>query len=150
MVAATTRPRSASDERVGAGRRAAGDRAWLECDVSCAAVNAIACMRSGLAEGDDFSVVAEIVFVPALADDLAGAVENDAADSRVRRGDTDAAARELKRTAHPVEVEVGGCGHTATRRTVKFTCREESGFSGGNDDSTNFLTNVYRINTLYR
>ena len=96
MVAATTRREAGFDERIGAGRRAAGDAAGLERDVGRAAVDAVARVLAGLAEGDDFGVVEEIVLVPALADDLAGAVENDAADGGVGRGDADAAARELE------------------------------------------------------
>jgi len=101
------------DKRIGTGRSAAGDVAGLEGDVGGAAVNAIARMSCGLAEGDDFGVVKEIVLVPALADDLAGPVENDAADSGIRRGDTDAAARELEGAAHQWRSRSGGafmCG----------------------------------------
>ena len=43
-------------------------------------------------EGDDFGVVEQVVFVPAFADDLAGAVEDDAADGGVGRAYADAAA----------------------------------------------------------
>jgi hypothetical protein len=50
-------------------------------------------------EGDDFGVVEQVVLVPALAGDLAGAVENDAADGGVGRGDADAAARQLEGAA---------------------------------------------------
>jgi len=96
------------DERIGARRSAAGDRAGLEGDVGGAAVDAVACVSRGLAEGDDFGMVEKVVLVPALANDLTGAVENDAADGRVGRGDADAAARKLEGAAHPVEVEVGG------------------------------------------
>jgi hypothetical protein len=95
------------NERVGAGRRAAGDVAGLEGDVGSATVDAVACVRCRLAEGDDLGVIEEIVLVPALSDDLAGAIENDAADGGVGRGDADAAARELEGAAHPVEVEIG-------------------------------------------
>ncbi len=92
------------DERICAGRRAAGDVAGFQSDVGRATVDAIASVRCGLAQGDDFSVVEEIVLVPALANDLAGAVKNDAADGGVRRGDADAAASEFEGAAHPVEV----------------------------------------------
>ena len=43
-------------------------------------------------ECDDFGMVAEIVLVPAFADDLASAVEDDAAHGGVGRGYADAAA----------------------------------------------------------
>jgi hypothetical protein len=66
--------------------------AGLEGDVRCAAAKAIACVLRGYAEGDDFSVVNEVVLMPAFAGDLAGAVEDDAADGGVGRGDGDAAA----------------------------------------------------------
>ncbi len=95
------------DERIGAGRRAAGDVAGLECDVGGATVDTIACVRCGLAQSDDFSVIEEIVLVPALANDLAGAVENDAADGGVGRRDADAAARELEGAAHPERILLG-------------------------------------------
>ena len=48
----------------------------------------------------------EVVFVPALANDLAGAIEDDAADGGVGRGDADAAAGEFEGALHPVEVFV--------------------------------------------
>jgi hypothetical protein len=67
-------------------------------------VDSVACVSCGLAESDDLGVVEEIVLVPALANDLAGAVENDAADGGVGRGDADAAARKLEGALHPVEV----------------------------------------------
>ena len=49
--------------------------------------------------------------MPALADDLAGAVENDAADGGVGRGDADAAARQLEGAPHPVGVLVELIAH---------------------------------------
>ena len=124
------------DKRIGTGRSAAGDVAGLEGDVGGAAVNAIARMSCGLAEGDDFGVVKEIVLVPALADDLAGPVENDAADSGIRRGDTDAAARELEGAAHPVEVEVWRSVHVRARGTIKCT------WVGTTADNVGFLSHI--------
>jgi hypothetical protein len=94
------------DERIGAGRRAAGDVAGLEGDVGRAAANAIGRVLLRLFEGDDLRVVEEVVLVPALANDLAGAVENHAADGGVGRGDADAAPREFEGALHPVEVLV--------------------------------------------
>jgi hypothetical protein len=69
-------------------------------------VNAVAGVSRGLAKGDDLGVVEQIVLVPTLANDLAGAVENDAADGGIRRGDADAAASKLEGAAHPVVVGV--------------------------------------------
>ena len=80
--------------------------------------------------------------MPALADDLAGAVENDAADGGIGRGDTDAAARELEGAAHPVEVEVGWSVHVRARGTIKCTRREESDFSDASYTPKIFLTYV--------
>ncbi len=42
--------------------------------------------------------------MPAFADELAGAVEDDAADGGVGRGDADAAAGEFEGALHPVDV----------------------------------------------
>ena len=49
-------------------------------------------MLHGFAKGDDFSVVEQVVFVPAFSDNLAGAIEDDAADGRVWGAYADAAA----------------------------------------------------------
>jgi hypothetical protein len=49
-------------------------------------------MLLGFAEGDDFSVVEEVVLVPAFANDLTRAIEDDATDCGVGRRDTDASA----------------------------------------------------------
>ena len=63
-----------------------------------------------LLEGGDFGVVAEVVLVPAFAGELAGAVEEDAADGGVGRGEGDASASEGEGAVHPGAVLVGG-GH---------------------------------------
>ncbi len=99
------------DEGIGAGRRAAGDVAGLEGDVGRAALNAIGSVLLRFVEGDDFGVIEQVVLVPALADDLAGAVENDAADGGIGRGDADAAPRQLEGALHPVNVLVGLIAH---------------------------------------
>ena len=84
--------------------------------------------------------------MPALADDLTGTVENDAADGGVGRGDADATARKLEGAAHPVEVEVGGGAgwsvHVRARGTIKCTCRKVSDFSDVNYTPKNLLTYV--------
>ncbi len=73
-------------------------------------------MLFGFVEGDDFGVVAEVVFVPAFADDLAGAVEDDAADGGVGRGNADAATGQVEGALHPVGVFVGNI-HVRARCT---------------------------------
>ena len=116
MVAATTR---ATPDLISASVQG-GVRpvmiAGLECDVGGAALDAIAGVLFGLVEGDDFGVVEEVVLVPAFADDLAGAVENDAADGGIGRGDADAATRELEGAPHPVSVFVGDVHGRAVHR----------------------------------
>jgi hypothetical protein len=67
-------------------------------------------MLFGDVEGDDFGVIDEVIFVPAFACDLAGAVEDDAAYGGVGRGDGDASAGELESAVHPVAILVGA-GH---------------------------------------
>jgi hypothetical protein len=67
-------------------------------------MEAVAGVLLGYFEGDDFSVVEEVVFMPALADYLAGAIENYAAYGWVGRGDADATAGQLKGALHPVTV----------------------------------------------
>ena len=112
------------DERIGAGRRAAGDVAGLEGDVGRAALNAIGCVLLRLFEGDDFRVVEQVVLVPALADHLSGAVENHAAHSGVGRGDADAAARELNGALHPVSVLIEIIAHRRfSYRTGTIKCK---------------------------
>ena len=78
--------------------------AGLEVYVGCAAAKAVAGMLLGHFEGDDFSVVDEVVFMPAFAGYLTGFVENYAADGGVGRGDADAAAGKLEGSLHPVTV----------------------------------------------
>jgi hypothetical protein len=80
--------------------------AGLEIDVGCAAAEAVAGVLLGDFEGDYFSVVDEVVFVPTLTGYLTGFVENYAADSGVRRGEGDAAAGQLEGSLHPVTVLV--------------------------------------------
>ena len=55
-------------------------------------------------EGDDFGVVEQVVFMPAFADDLAGAVENHAAYGGIGRGERDAAPGQFEGALHPVGV----------------------------------------------
>ena len=96
------------------GRRAAGGAAGLKCHVSCAAAHAIGCVLLRFLESDDLGVVEQVVLVPALADDLAGAVQNHTAHGGIGRGDADTAPRQFQGATHPVEVEVGdgvGRGH---------------------------------------
>ena len=92
------------DEGLGAGPGAAGVVAGLERDVGGAAAKAFFGMLLRLPEGDDFGVVEQVVLVPAFADDLAGAVEDDAADGGIGRGKSDAAAGEFEGALHPVDV----------------------------------------------
>ena len=68
-----------------------------------------ACLLRGF-EGGDFGVVEEVVLVPAFAGELAGAVEEDAADGGVGRGEGDASAGQVEGAVHPVGVLVGHCG----------------------------------------
>ena len=97
---------SCGDKGLGAGRGAAGVIAWLERYIGCAAAEAVAGVLLGDFEGDDFSVVDEIVFVPAFAGYLAGVVENDAADGWIGRGEGDASAGQFEGAVHPVAVLV--------------------------------------------
>ncbi len=82
--------------------------AGLEGYVGGAAAEAVAGVLLGDFEGDDFSVVYEVVLVPAFARYLAGFVENDAADGGVGRGESDAAAGQLQGSLHPVTVLIWG------------------------------------------
>jgi hypothetical protein len=66
--------------------------ARLQGDVGRAAAQAFASVLLGNFEGYDFSVVEKVVLVPALADNLARAVEDHAAHGGVGRADGDAAA----------------------------------------------------------
>ena len=86
--------------------------AGLEGYVDGAAEETIAGVLGGDAKGDDFSVVDEVVFMPAFTDYLAGAVEDYATDGGVGRGDGDAAAGEFEGAVHPVAVLIGS-GHDA-------------------------------------
>jgi hypothetical protein len=81
------------DECLRAWRRAAGVIAWLKRDESGSAVEPLAGVLLGFAQGDNFSVVEKIVFVPSLANDLAGAVEDDTTDGGIWRSDGDTSAR---------------------------------------------------------
>jgi len=100
------------DESFSARAGAASVVAGLQVDVGRAAEQAIAGVLRGYLEGDDFSVVDEVVLVPAFAGDLSGAVENHAADGGVGRGDGDASARQFEGALHPVTVSIG-IGHCA-------------------------------------
>jgi hypothetical protein len=79
------------DEGLGAGWGAAGVVAGLEGDVGGAAFDRVAGLLR-IFEGGDFGVVDEVVLVPAFAGELAGVVEEDAADGGIGRGESDAAA----------------------------------------------------------
>ena len=68
---------------------------------------------SGL-QGGDFGVVFQVVLVPAFAGELAGGVEQDAADGGIGRGERDAATGEREGAVHPGAVLVGG-GHESGR-----------------------------------
>ena len=70
---------------------------------------------AGFAQCNDFGVVEKVVFVPAFADDLAGAVEDDAAHRRVGRGEGDAAPGQLEGALHPVGVLMGRVHDTGIR-----------------------------------
>ena len=99
---------SGGDEGFGAGAGAAGVIAGFEGDVGGAALETISLScYCWLFEGGDFGVVEEVVFVPAFADELAGAVEDDAADGGIGRGEADAAAGEFESALHPVGVLSG-------------------------------------------
>ncbi len=79
------------DEGLSAGAGAAGVVAGLEGDVGGAAAQTVLFLIGegvlpGFVESDDFSVVEQVVLVPALADDLSGAIEDDAADGGIGRG----------------------------------------------------------------
>ena len=102
------------NERIGAGRGAAGVVAGLEGHVGCAAGQAVAGVLRSHTQRDHFRVVDQVIFVPAFACYLACAVEDDAAHGRVGRGDGDAAARQLEGAMHPVTVLIWG-GHAAER-----------------------------------
>ena len=86
-------------------------------------------MLRGFVEGDNFSVVEEVVLMPAFADYLTGAVEDDAADNGVGRGDGDAAVGEIKSSLHPVDVLVGLIAHgwSSMTTTIKFTWSRNAG-----------------------
>ena len=95
------------DEGMGARAGAAGVITGLEGDVGGSAFESVACMLLGHPERNDFGVVEKVIFVPAFADHLAGAVKDNAADGRVGRGDGDAASGQFESAGHPVEVEFG-------------------------------------------
>jgi hypothetical protein len=94
--------------------------AGLKGDVTGAAEETLTGMLFGDVEGDDFSVVNEVVLMPAFANNLAGAIEDDAADGGVGRGDGDAAAGKFEGALHPVAILFGG-GHECARGRFKFT-----------------------------
>jgi len=79
------------DEGLGAGRGAAGVVAGLEGDVGGAALDRVPGLLCGFESGD-FGVVALLVLVPAFAGDLAGTIQEDAADGGIGRGEGDASA----------------------------------------------------------
>ena len=95
---------SGGDECLGAGAGAAGVIAGFQGDVCGAAMQAIRWLRAGLFQGDNFGVVEEVVFMPALADHLAGRVDDDAAHGGIGRGEADAAPGEFESPLHPVRV----------------------------------------------
>lgn len=92
-------------EGLGAGPGTAGVVAGFEGDVGGAAVGG----RSGGAQGVDLGVGAAGPLVPALADDGARGVGDDAADDRVGAGGAESAGGELDGSAHGTGVRVGCC-----------------------------------------
>ena len=82
----------------------------------------------GFVESDDLGVIEQVVLVPALADDLAGTIEDDAADGGIRRTDADAAPRQLERALHPACVFFY-CAHRAMRSFNRGTkkCNRSDG-----------------------
>jgi hypothetical protein len=80
--------------------------AGLEVYVGCAATEAVACVLLGDFQGDDFSVVDEVEFVPAFASYLTGFIENYTADGGVGRGEGDTTAGQFEGPEHPVTVLV--------------------------------------------
>ena len=137
---------SGGDEGLGAGAGAAGVVAGLESDVGGAAAEAVFfVVLCGVFEGGDFGVVEEVVFVPAFADEFAGAVEDDAAYSGVGRGEADAAAGQFEGALHPVGVVSGG-GHCRMLSSL-HVARRAAGSLGVYCERC--LTGVLRIDTLY-
>ena len=92
------------DQRLCTRPGAAGVIAGLERNVRRASPKAFSGVLRSFIEGNDLGVVEQVVLVPALADDLAGTVEDDAANSGVWRGESDAAAGQFERALHPVDV----------------------------------------------
>ena len=64
----------------------------------------------GVFESCDFCMVEDVVFVPALAQEFAVLVDNDAANGGVGGRQADAATGEVESALHPVGVLSGG-GH---------------------------------------
>ncbi len=98
---------SCRNESIGARAGASGVIAGLKGDVGGAPSEAVLFLIRegvlfGFAERDDLGVVEQVVLVPAFANDLAGAIENDATHGGVWRGDADAAAGEVEGALHPV------------------------------------------------
>jgi len=93
------------DKGLGAGRGVACVVAGLKGDVGCPAFGARAC----LAKRDDFGVVEEVVFVPAFTGKLSVAVEEDAADGGIGRGEGNTSAGEVEGALHALKVLIGHC-----------------------------------------
>ncbi len=91
------------DERLGAGPRTTGVVAGFEGDVGGASAGGLA---DGV-QGVDLGVRAAGPLVPALADDGARGVRDDAADDRVGAGGAEAAGGELDGAAHGLRVGIG-------------------------------------------
>jgi hypothetical protein len=89
------------EESLGAGAGTAGEMAGFERDVSRGAAGFF---TSGF-ERDNFGVVARVILVEALADDVAG-VDDDATYGGIRACEADAFARECEGTLHEADVVV--------------------------------------------
>lgn len=99
------------NKRLCAGRRTAGVVAGFERDVRRAPVKTLAGVLLCFAQSYNFGVVDEIVLVPTFADNLSRAVEDDAADSRIRRRNTDTAPGQFERALHPIAIRFELIGH---------------------------------------
>ena len=114
------------DQRVGARAGAPGVVARLQGDHGGAAAGPLA----GLGERHDLGVRAAGVRVEALADDVAGGVEQDAADDGVGAGGAEAAGGERDRAAHR---RVVGTRARHAPRPVSRACGSRAARTAGRD-----------------
>ena len=91
------------DDRVGAGRRFAVMRAWLERDVQRRAKGRVICPRAGAAQRLDLGMRPAAGLRPAAADDHA-ILDDDRADRRIGPGAAQPAAAERQRERHEAGV----------------------------------------------